>query len=144
MVCDPWDGSKAPFCFSTIWYSACWGGNLPLWTRGRGKEAFGFSDRVTLHLHAFRSLKETPALSHFDYKMIWKSPSYVKQYCVLLLPKWFCKPFSWLLQGNDYCQQDLNILNQIKQKLLLKLRQSPFSIQMSLPDQIFINSICLG
>lgn len=48
MVCGPWDGSVAPFCFSTIWYSARWGGNLPLWTRGAGTEAFGVSYRVRL------------------------------------------------------------------------------------------------
>lgn len=69
MVCDPQDGSMAPFCFSTIWYSARWGGNLPLWTRGTGTEAFGITYRVRFYVFLKRHIKKSPALSHFDYKI---------------------------------------------------------------------------
>lgn len=66
MVCDPWEGSVAPFCFSTIWYSARWGGNLPLSNRGTGTEAFSISNRVRLDILCF--LKETPPPKKF---LLW-------------------------------------------------------------------------
>lgn len=122
MVCDPWEGPVAPFCFSTIWYSARWGGNLPLSNRGTGTEAFGISNRVRLDILCF--LKETPpkkipALNHFDNKIIWDELPLPEQCCMFLL--WnkrldncltdvFCRPCSYLtslLRGRDLHQHSV-------------------------------------
>lgn len=164
MVCDPRDGSKAPFCFSTIWYSVCWGGNLPLWTRGTGTGAFGISYRVKLHVDILRFLKETHSKFLPWVTIKWSEiTSHISNNTASCyshnkrrdncLTNVFCRPFSWLLQGTDQCQQDLSILHLsgIKKKheifwnlihvnetkLTANVKQITHSIQTSLPDQIF-------
>lgn len=142
MVCDPRDGSKAPFCFSTIWYSVCWGGNLPLWTRGTGTGAFGISDRVKLHVDILRFLKETHSKFLPWVTIKWSEiTSHISNNTASCYyhNKRRDNFLSILHLSGIKKKHEIfwNVIHVNETKLTANVKQITHSIQTSLPDQIF-------